>query len=69
MGSPPPTYLQAQMSKMKTKPEEKWNRGGHKCICVIIVENNSKGQNPKLQEPKIQHQAHQQSSFGKCRYN
>ena len=25
---PPPTYLQVQMSKMKTKPEEQSNRGG-----------------------------------------
>ena len=24
---PPPTYLQVQMSRMKTKPEEQWNQG------------------------------------------
>ena len=60
MGSPPPTYLQAQMSKMKTKPEEKWNRGGHK---MYMCNNCGKQfQRPKPKAPKAKNSTTSSSS-------
>ena len=46
---PPPTYLQVQMSRMKTKREEQWNQGGRnykpKAPQVPKVNKTPKAQN------------------------
>ena len=61
---PPPSYLQVQMSKMKTKPEEQGNRGGiyykpnapqvPKVKMYLCNNCGQQFQKPKAKAPKAQ---------------